>query len=175
MPFDANKLYCSEILAILLQNNDSKCVSVNGFWLPNDANLSLLSFTSPLSRTGRKCTVSFFLFSPTFTLFTLFCYYLSFLWLFIFIFYPSYICSLSAFLSSFHFVSFPSLSVTISITVSYLSNFLHHFAPLLFDFMLLSMFPFVYFPSLHPSFSHSPYKSIYSSSLLVYLLSPSPH
>lgn len=27
MPFDANKLYCSEILAILLQNNDSKCVS----------------------------------------------------------------------------------------------------------------------------------------------------
>lgn len=24
MPFDANKLYCSEILAILLQNNDSK-------------------------------------------------------------------------------------------------------------------------------------------------------
>lgn len=28
MPFDANKLYCSEILAILLQNNDSKCVFV---------------------------------------------------------------------------------------------------------------------------------------------------
>lgn len=32
MPFDANKLYCSEILAILLQNNDSKCVSVNCSW-----------------------------------------------------------------------------------------------------------------------------------------------
>lgn len=78
MPFDANKLYCSEILAILLQNNDSKCVSVNGFWLPNDANLSSLSFTSPLSRTGRKCTVSFFLFAPTFTLFILFCYFVSF-------------------------------------------------------------------------------------------------
>lgn len=29
MPFDANKLYCSEILAILLQNNDSKFVPVN--------------------------------------------------------------------------------------------------------------------------------------------------
>lgn len=29
MPLDANKLYCSEILAILLQNNDSKCISVN--------------------------------------------------------------------------------------------------------------------------------------------------
>lgn len=29
MPFDANKLYCSEILAILLQNNDSKCVCVS--------------------------------------------------------------------------------------------------------------------------------------------------
>uniref|UniRef100_A0A3Q2YLN5 Beta-catenin-like protein 1 n=1 Tax=Hippocampus comes TaxID=109280 RepID=A0A3Q2YLN5_HIPCM len=28
MPFDGNKLYCSEILAILLQNNDSKCVRV---------------------------------------------------------------------------------------------------------------------------------------------------
>lgn len=27
MPFDANKLYCSEILAILLQNNDSKFVT----------------------------------------------------------------------------------------------------------------------------------------------------
>lgn len=27
MPFDANKLYCSEILAILLQNNDSKCAA----------------------------------------------------------------------------------------------------------------------------------------------------
>lgn len=77
--------------------------------------------------------------------------------LFIFIFYPSYFCSLPPFLFSFHFVSFPSLSITISITVSYLSNFLHHFAPLLFDFMLPSMFPFVYFPSLHPSFSHSPY------------------
>lgn len=24
MPFDANKLYCSEILAILLQNNDGE-------------------------------------------------------------------------------------------------------------------------------------------------------
>lgn len=27
MPFDANKLYSSEILAILLQNNDSKFVT----------------------------------------------------------------------------------------------------------------------------------------------------
>lgn len=25
MPFDANKLYCSEVLAILLQNNDGEC------------------------------------------------------------------------------------------------------------------------------------------------------
>lgn len=32
IPFDANKLYCSEILAILLQNNDSKCASLKGSW-----------------------------------------------------------------------------------------------------------------------------------------------
>jgi hypothetical protein len=25
MPFDANKLYCSEVLAILLQDNDGEC------------------------------------------------------------------------------------------------------------------------------------------------------
>lgn len=48
MPFDANKLYCSEILAILLQNNDSKCVSVNGLLLPNDVNASF-TLLSPLS------------------------------------------------------------------------------------------------------------------------------
>lgn len=42
MPFDANKLYCSEILAILLQNNDSKCVSLNGLWIPNDISLSFI-------------------------------------------------------------------------------------------------------------------------------------
>lgn len=60
--------------------------------------------------------------------------------LFIFIFYPSYFCSLPAFLFSFHFVSFPSLSITISITVSYLSNFLHHFAPLLFNSCYLPCF-----------------------------------
>lgn len=29
MPFDANKLYCSEILAILLQNNDGESESFN--------------------------------------------------------------------------------------------------------------------------------------------------
>lgn len=33
MPFDANKLYCSEILAILLQNNDSKSSSTVLFLL----------------------------------------------------------------------------------------------------------------------------------------------
>ncbi len=51
MPFDANKLYCSEILAILLQNNDSKCVSLNGFMVsikPFSVNLSL-TFQPPLS------------------------------------------------------------------------------------------------------------------------------
>lgn len=29
IPFDANKLYCSEILAILLQNNDSKFTALS--------------------------------------------------------------------------------------------------------------------------------------------------
>lgn len=54
MPFDANKLYCSEILAILLQNNDSKCVSK---WFVGSSSgpprlhhavlISSLSFPSP--------------------------------------------------------------------------------------------------------------------------------
>ena len=30
LPFDANKLYCSEILAIVLQNNDSESPAAGG-------------------------------------------------------------------------------------------------------------------------------------------------
>lgn len=47
MPFDANKLYCSEILAILLQNNDSKFFSVKAllcFWTSQNY-YSLLLFS----------------------------------------------------------------------------------------------------------------------------------
>uniref|UniRef100_A0A3Q3FRH2 Beta-catenin-like protein 1 n=1 Tax=Labrus bergylta TaxID=56723 RepID=A0A3Q3FRH2_9LABR len=47
MPFDANKLYCSEILAILLQNNDSKCVSLNGLALPRSLSSQVFKRHNP--------------------------------------------------------------------------------------------------------------------------------
>ncbi len=34
MPFDANKLYCSEVLAILLQNSEGICIALCLFFLP---------------------------------------------------------------------------------------------------------------------------------------------
>lgn len=60
MPFDANKLYCSEVLAILLQNNDGEtCLwyrySVRvGSGLPADHNSALLPSAFLCSRSPAR-------------------------------------------------------------------------------------------------------------------------
>lgn len=104
MPFDANKLYCSEILAILLQNNDSKCVSVNGLCLLNDDNLSS-TFLSPLCSLQQTLdalspfSFPFILCLHSFVVFSFLCLFIHF--------FPTSLVLFSFFLFSFNLTSVP--------------------------------------------------------------------